>query len=219
VHTTEKKPDIPASYEVHISPTTTPGTSSSAGPGFCVLRDYDLKTILSVVTGQDSTRILLPASIENNHGYDFVLVLPRTENKATIDRLLQQGIEKYFEISIALEERTVDVYVMTALEGQTPKETDSGGAFSCSRLLLDRTRPGFEISAFSHDISEFRSTLEHTLQRPIIDEPNLQGTYDLALNAKARDTAGFLQQLRDQLGLVLTPAQRRIETLVVTPRP
>jgi uncharacterized protein (TIGR03435 family) len=214
-HTTEKKPDIPPSYEVHISPTTTPGTSSSAGPGFCVLRDYDLKTILSVVTGKNATRILLPASLENNHGYDFVLVLPRPENKAAIDRLLQQGIEKYFQVSITLEERTTDVYVMTAQEGETPKETDSDGNFSCSRLLVDRARTGFEISAFSHNMSEFRSTLEQTLQLPIVDETNLQGTYDLALNAKARNTADFLQQLRDQLGLVLTPAQRRIEMIVV----
>jgi uncharacterized protein (TIGR03435 family) len=182
-----------------------------------VLRDYDLKTILSVITGQDATRILLPTSLENNQGYDFVLVLPRPENKPTVDRLLHQGIEKYFQISITLEERTTDVYVMTAQEGKTPKEADSGGSFSCSKLLVDRARTGFEISAYSHDISEFRNTLEHTLHRPIIDETNLQGTYDLALNAKARDTADILQQLRDQLGLVLTPAQRRIEILVVNP--
>ena len=75
-------------------PATTPGTATSAGPGFCVLRDYDLRTIPSVVTGKDATRIL------------------------------QQGIEKYFQVSITLEERTTDVYVMTALECQTPKEAD-----------------------------------------------------------------------------------------------
>jgi uncharacterized protein (TIGR03435 family) len=213
----ETKPDIPPSYEVHISPTTTRGASSSAGPGFCVLRDYDLRTILSVVTGRDPTRILLPASLENNRGYDFVMVLPRAQDKATIDRILQQGIEKYFQVSITLEERTMDVYVMTALEGQPPKEADSGGSFSCSNLRVEiaSTSESFEISAYSDNIVEFRRTLEAALHRPIVDQTNLQGSYHLALNAKARNTSDFLQQLRHQLGLVLTPAQRRIEMLVV----
>jgi uncharacterized protein (TIGR03435 family) len=231
------KPNIPPSYEVHISPTTTRGTVSSAGPGFCVLRGYDLKTILSEITGKDATRILLPASLEDNQGYDFVLVLPRAEDQVTIHRILQHGIEKYFQVSMALEERTMDVFVMTVLEGKTPPAKDpnetSGGSASWSSQLVeiaptDDGRPptiqeirksvstgAFGISAYSDNIDEFRRTLEDALQRPVVDLTNLQGTYDLAVNAKARNTSDFFQLLRDKLGLVLTPAQRRVEMLVV----
>jgi uncharacterized protein (TIGR03435 family) len=231
------KPEIPPSYEVHISPATARGTTSSAGPGFCVLRGYDLRTILSVVTGKDATRIILPASLEDNQGYDFVLVLPRAEDQATINRILQQGIEKYFQVSMALEKRTMDAYVMTALEGKTPPAKDpnetSGGSASWSSQLVeiaptDDGRPPtiqeirksvstgtVGISAYSDTIDEFRRTLEDALQRPIADETNLQGTHDFRAQGEARSASDFLQQLRDQLGLVLTQAQRRVEMLVV----
>jgi len=175
------KPDIPPSYEVHISPTTTRGTTSSAGPGFRVLRGYDLRTILSVVTGKDSTRILLPASLEDNRGYVFVLVLPRAEDQTTVHRILQHGIEKYFQVSITLEERTMDVYVMTALEGKTPKEAHGGGSFISSSQWVEIPPAGdarfpttqeirkaistgtVGISAYSDTIGEFRRTLEDAL--------------------------------------------------------
>ena len=233
------KPDIPPSYEVHISPSTTRDTTSSAGLGFCVLRGYDLRTILSAVTGKDATRILLPASLEDNQGYDFVLVLPRAEDQATIHRILQQGIEKYFQVSIALEERSMNVYLMTALEDKTPpardaKETSGGSASWSSQLVeIAPTDDGrsptiqeirkaistgtFGLSAYSDNIDEFRRTLEDALQCPVVDLTNLQGSHDFTVHGEARSTTDFLQLLRDQLGLVLTPAQRRVEMLVVKP--
>jgi uncharacterized protein (TIGR03435 family) len=243
----EPKPDIPPSYEVHISPTTTRGTSSSAGPDHSVQLGFDLRTMLSIVTEKDPTRIVLPASLEipsspeNKARYDFVLVLPREEDKATKSRLVQQGIEKYFQVSITVENRTTDVYVMTALEGKTPAAKDpdeAHGGFSSSSFskrveiatkesgippTIDELREAgmsrgiSEISASNCTMDDFRRSLEDGLERPIVDETNLTGRFDLAVHGKARNTEEFLQLLRDQLGLVLTPAQRRIEMLVVKP--
>jgi uncharacterized protein (TIGR03435 family) len=239
----EPKPEIAPSYEVHISPTATSGTSSSAGPDYSVQRGFDLRTILWMVTEKDPTRIVLPASLENKDRYDFVLVLPREEDKATKSRLMQQGIEKQFQVSITLENRITDVYVMTALEGKTPAPNDPkeahGGGVSYGRLskrveiapgesdvppTIDEIREATgdlpagisEISAHG-TIDQFRRLLEDGLERPIVNETNLTGIYDLAVHGKARNTEEFLQLLRDQLGLVLTPAQRRMEMLVVKP--
>ena len=71
------------------------------------------------------------------------------------------------------------------------------------------------ISAKNTDMADFRRALEDGLGRPIIDETNLDGTYDLAVHGNARSTEEFLGMLRNQLGLVLTPEHRNIEMLVI----
>ena len=57
--------------------------------------------------------------------------------------------------------------------------------------------------------------LEDTLDRPVVNETNLQGGYDFHLKTEGED---FLEQLRTKLGLAITPASRTVEVLQVTPR-
>jgi hypothetical protein len=59
--------------------------------------------------------------------------------------LLQQAIEKRFQVSAAVESRPADVYVMTALKGKTPpaKTGDAsmgGGSIGWSRreFIVDK---------------------------------------------------------------------------------
>ena len=73
------------------------------------------------------------------------------------------------------------------------------------------------ISAENSDMDGFRRALEDGLGRPIVDETKLDGTYDLVVKGNARRTEEFLDMLRDQLGLVLSPENRSIEMLVVRP--
>jgi uncharacterized protein (TIGR03435 family) len=71
------------------------------------------------------------------------------------------------------------------------------------------------ISAENTSMADFRRVLEDGLERPIIDETNLDGTYDLEVHGNARSTEEFIGMLRDQLGLVLTPEHRSIEMLMI----
>ena len=64
-------------------------------------------------------------------------------------------------------------------------------------------------------MADFRRVLEDGLKRPIVDETGLDGTYDFEVHGNARGTDEFLGMLRDQLGLVLTPGQGKIEMLVI----
>jgi hypothetical protein len=57
--------------------------------------------------------------------------------------------------------------------------------------------------------------LEHALGQMILDETRLTGTYRLELRAAAPAT--LVDGLRD-IGLVLTPARREVEVLVVKER-
>jgi uncharacterized protein (TIGR03435 family) len=71
------------------------------------------------------------------------------------------------------------------------------------------------ISAESISMEDFRRMLEDGLERLIIDETGLGGTYDLEFHGNAGSTEELLSMLRDQLGLVLTPEHRNIEMLVI----
>ncbi len=174
-----------------------------------------------MVYEKDPSRIVLPASFDNGERYDFVLVLPHEEERETIYRLAQQDIEKHFQMSATLEMRLSDVYVMTALEGKTPsaktgEEAFGGGSMSWSgpeMALPAGTPPTMEalrkaraggisnISATNATMDEFRRSLEAGLGRPIVDESNMKGVYDLAVHGEARKPEEFFQMLRDQLGL------------------
>jgi len=237
----EGKPDIPPSFEVRISPSKTNGTEENQGPDWWVERGFDLKTVIAKVYEKDPGRIILPDGLENEERYDFVLVPPHPMDPPAMRHLLQQAIEKHFHLSAAVESRPADVYVMTALAGKTPpaKTGDASLGFSIGwssrEFVVARPHAGgpptpemvreamsslkfaamSNISAENTSMADFRRALEDGLERPIIDETNLQGTYDLVVHGNARSTEEFLGMLRDQLGLVLTPEHRNIEMLVI----
>jgi uncharacterized protein (TIGR03435 family) len=231
----EAKPNLAPSYEVHISSTKSEGSVSNIGPDYWIQRGFDLKTVMATVYEIDKSRITMPASLEDGKRYDFVLVLPREEDQNAINRLLQQGIEKYFRVSVMHEKRMTDVYVMTALPGKTPpakNPKDLGGTVigAASEWVefvpKDGAKPPTieemqqaahnalsEISALNSSMDDFRRILEDGLNRPIIDETNMNGNYDLVVHGAAKGR--FIEAMRDQVGLVLKEARRPVDMLVV----
>ncbi len=235
------KPDISPSYEVHISPSHTNGTDSSEGPDQFVYRGYDLRGIMSVIYKKDPSRLVLPAALEDEKRYDFVLVLPHEMNREEMYQLVQGAIEKYFHLSVQVESRPMQVYVMTAVDGEMPgRKTAKGfGSLFISSSTQWEAVPGdapptietlkmysagklpkggiSQFSAFGATMDDLRQTLEQELNRPIVDETNLDGAYEITVQGKAPHNDDLLQMLREQAGIVLTPAQRKTEMLVVTP--
>lgn len=234
-----EKPTLPASDEVHISVSKTEGTVGSVGPDHWMQRGFDLRAILSQVLDVEPTRIFLPAALDNGTRYDFVLVPPVEEDEQAMKRRVREGIENYFHVTIAPKIRPMDVYVMTVIEGKTPprkpeNEFSGGGVYASSRsfklpegtpqtaeaidkALRDSTAT-LELTgatALSSTIDDFRRALEDGLHRPIVDETKLTGYYDFKLKREAETTEEFLGMLRDEIGIVLTPAQRSIEVIAV----
>jgi uncharacterized protein (TIGR03435 family) len=68
-------------------------------------------------------------------------------------------------------------------------------------------------------IAELCETIEGGLDRPLIDETNLVGSYAISVHTEAATTADFLRATCERLGLVLTPAQRDVRTLVIRALP
>jgi uncharacterized protein (TIGR03435 family) len=71
--------------------------------------------------------------------------------------------------------------------------------------------------AGSSSMDEFSRALEEGLHRPVINETGLAGSYDFQVQGEPRSTEEFLDMLRDQSGIALTPTRRDIEVIVVRP--
>lgn len=239
------KPNEPVSEEVRISPSQhTSGADSSTGPDYWVRRGFKLRPVIAEVMDTDATRVELPAALDTDAIYDFVLVLPHEEDAATMKRKVREGIEDFFHVTIAKAIRAKEVYLMTALPGRTPpaKPPSSGDgiatgftAASVSRTIaLPRGASKEELdaaekhamdamqlasaTAMSNTMAEFCKGLEDGLHRPVIDETKLTGRYDFVMKGQAGTPDEFLNMLRDQFGLVLTPAERSIEVTLVEPQ-
>jgi uncharacterized protein (TIGR03435 family) len=241
-----KKPDLPPSYEVHIMPSKTDGTESTEGTDFLVRKSFDLRAIVVEVYGVEAGRVVLPASLDKTGDrYDFVLVLPGPAEQSEMHKLIQEGIERKFGLTKRLEQRATDVYVMTAIPGKVrPAKTDaqgfSGGAYVNSDFVVTSGHAGEQptaeelrkeveelmdvamlssITTMNSSMPMIRMALEQGLHRPIVDETGLTGEYDLELKGQAKTKEEFIQMLRDQAGIVLTPGHRPIEMTVFLKRP
>ncbi len=64
-------------------------------------------------------------------------------------------------------------------------------------------------------IRELCETIENGLDRPLIDETNLNDTFAISVHTEAATTADFLRAMCDKLGLVATAGQRDVRTLVI----
>jgi uncharacterized protein (TIGR03435 family) len=261
----QTKPDIPPSTEVTIRPTERrphEGVSARRAPDYWVLEGIPLKDMLSTLHDIPKERIELPPSVDDDRRYDFLLVLPQRESRETADRLMREGIEKYFRIRVAAEVRDTDVYVLTAPNGAisaTRTSRDEPGVFAWLDIQAPASAPdhfiGFSDPPWRRDeneaptedeltkmageflknlaggwkrgaasirgmsatstVAQLCEMLEATLDRPVIDETNLDGTYELDIRTQAESGEQFLHALCDGLGLAATPARRKVAMVVV----
>jgi uncharacterized protein (TIGR03435 family) len=205
----------------------------------------DFRSLIAIVYEIYPSRIDLPDSLNDGKFYDYALFLPKEETQETMTRLIQGGIEKQFQLTITFETRLMDVYVLTAPNGKGPSmklsPESSGGVGSSSWLQIERnpdvpdpskvrvlnhhlrTQPldmGASMTGISVDTStmeEFSHTLERSLDRLVIDETHLTGRYSFSVRGDSHTTDEFLQELRNQVGLVLTPDRQDVRILVVRP--
>jgi uncharacterized protein (TIGR03435 family) len=243
-----RPPHLPRTPGVHITPTSKGAVEGgeTGGDDFWALEGFDLKSALSRAFRSDlalypETRIVLPGSFDPGARYDFFLVLAPHETYEMTNRLMQQGIERHFRVSISHESRPMDVYVLSAPDGQSHSIRDApdmvGGGFGGHSLsfelpAIDGDAPTAEsfqqqfrmlqsviggISMSNGTMDDFCHILEAGLHRPVVDETGLTGRYDMSLEDEYSTTDGFIDRLRTRLGLHLTPARRNVTMLVLTP--
>jgi uncharacterized protein (TIGR03435 family) len=183
-------------------------------------------------------RIHLPPALNDGQRYDIALVLPAPESTESTNNRILQAIQDYFGVTAAREERLSDVYVATTANGKSPtplaKPDDAsslvGGSFSQVEFQhpnaadsLDEFPAPVALAAIrgialEGTLDDFCRTIERALDRPVVNETNLKGEYEFNVKAGEGSENTFLERLRDQFNLNITPAQRRVEVVVLRPR-
>jgi len=231
----DHKPDFPPPYTLHVSPSQGDNEANFAGPDFFSLQGYDLKGVLvEIYTNLNPIRIEVPASLDDGKHYDFSMVLPEPESEEQRRERLRQGVQDYFHITATREERLMDVYVVTVgATKQRPSAIQAESTIRASSIGVEIARSAGDpivtepkavnLSAIRSifiegTMEDFCHDLERTLDRPVINETKLDGEYAIRLPASRSGNNDFLDRLRGQFGIVIEPAQRKVEMLVLKPR-
>lgn len=231
------KPAFTPSETVHISPSQGEGGGNFGGPDFWSLKGYPLKSAIEEVYGEiyrvDTVRMQFPASLDNGKRYDFSLVLPREEDREKIKVRFQKAIQDYFHITVRRENRIVDVYVVTVDKQHGPPAVQTlpkgGGFIQSSGMGLmaaggsDDGRGHLKVHdiaairslAFDGTADDFCNQLEASVGRPVVNETDLDGIFEINIGRPESEGNDFLKRLRDEAGLVITPGERNVEMLVV----
>jgi uncharacterized protein (TIGR03435 family) len=234
----DHKPPFPPSNTVHISPSKGDDHGNYSSDDYWALNGSTLKEALEQLYDFNPIRIELPASLDSDKRYDFSLVLPESEDREQMKDRLRAGLEDYFHVTVTREDRVVDAYVLSLdpngkLPPAKPPRADGMGGFGYSSgisfeapaslddaIARPKPQPITAIRGISADGTADRlcHTLERTLDRPVVNETDLKGEFIFKIEESKGAGNDFLERLRNQTGLVFTPAQRSVETLVLQPR-
>lgn len=233
----DHKPLFPPSNTAHVAPSQSDERGNFGGDDFWSLRGYTLKEALNLLYDVNPIRIQIPALLDTEQHYDFSVVLPGRESQEQMKDRIREGLQDYFHVKVAHEDRLVDVYVLSlASNGKRPPakpHADEGmGGFSSSDVSFEapgspdgaiagpNPAPLGGLRGVSADgtADEFCHTLESTLDRPMVNETNLKGEFLFHIEDSGGSESNFQERLREQLGLVITAAQREVETLMIDPR-
>ncbi len=67
-------------------------------------------------------------------------------------------------------------------------------------------------------IDELCYMLESLIDRPVVNKTKLAGVFEFSVKASETGYNDFPERLREQTGIVIEPAERPVETLVLKPR-
>jgi uncharacterized protein (TIGR03435 family) len=223
---------------LHVTFSQQVGTDQCGGDDFRSLKGYDVKGAISLLYDVNRIRIELPASFDAVDRYDFSVVAPEPESQDQMNERFRQGIQAYFHLAATRENRLMDVYVVTSSgrkpPAAKPQNTEGGESFASwvsTEEPAGQTGDPAENAVVPESVSikdirgivlegpmdQFCHTLEQELDLLVVNETNLKGR--LAFDVKVPDESknDFLDRLHDQLGLIVTQAQRNVEILVFNP--
>lgn len=175
-----------------------------------MVRDSSVGDLMDSAYRSPYTRTVFPRNLPGER-FDVLATLPGGPNQT-----LQNELRKRFNLTAHREERTVNVLLLKVRNPNPPSlkvsEQDYGGSW---------VGGDHEIKIANSRLDGFISNIETTLGVPVINQTDLDATYDLRLNWRPKagetDKEAFRRALSEQLGLQLVPSRQPIEMLVVDP--
>jgi uncharacterized protein (TIGR03435 family) len=190
--------------EFGIAPAS--GRSASIGPGSIRADGLTLRAAIALAHDVPTVRVIGPTWLGHTR-YAITVSVPR-DAAPRFRTLLREELERLLNLRVHFELRSFDVLVLTTSgEGPAPSpRPDLHSAWIDDNSA--RIRSG--------TMGDVASVLQSVLGIPVVDETGRPGTYDLELTWQAGDRHGSVATLLPQkYGLVLTPAQRDLEALVI----
>lgn len=226
----------PIAYDIDIAPTLLPQGSSSltVSDDHWSTQGVALNRLIAQLYDADESTIDLPPDIQGAR-YDAAFVL-RTgyASTETMKRLLQDAVEKRFQIAVTRRRVPVLVYILTAPYGpgpalhshQAPPGTveaslDKGDSDTdnAQRVIFDSKDcegvvSGAGISMFGGSVGDLGKALGQELGKIVVDNTGLIDRYDFSIGAYSTEDDLF-RLLYDKLGLLAVPSQRTVDGLLV----
>jgi uncharacterized protein (TIGR03435 family) len=188
----------------------------AGSPGHFSMRNVPLRYILEWAYDLKDYEILGPEWIIGDERYDIIA----TALGATGDKMramLQTLVDQRFQMKSHWEIKEMSVYALTRGKG-APKLKPSEGDPSLGGL---NGTPMFR----NQPVSRFTFMLTRRMDRPVLDETGLKGTYDFSLDLSGLGFNGRMAQdpnapsifstVQSDLGLKLEATKRPVKILVV----
>jgi uncharacterized protein (TIGR03435 family) len=172
----------------------------------------------------------IPPGLSGDTRFDFLTVLPEQETIDTCYGLLRSAIEQHFAVDVKHETRMRDVYVLTRtnargqmLRRYPDPEPGTGFSLVAFSVFMGRSKdiPIFPLDRFAVHSVPFLflvNWFEEIFGGHVIDETGLTGIYGFELKERVSTPEAFIQLLRDEAGLAITPERREMPTLIVRQR-
>ena len=231
------RPKFPPSETVHITEPSGQKQGTYSDGDYLNMPAQTLRFAVQELWDVAPARVSLPAELDTNKRYDFAVVLPKPEDSERIRERFRKAVQEHFHVTAQREERLMDVYVVTSAGRKPPasaeQEDDDSMGFSTSSSvgfaamsfsggpppdLEDLFRRGSLSSLRSISTNgttdDFCKALEHSLDRPVVNETHLDGRFSIQVEATDTGPNDFPDRLREATGLVITPARRTVQMLI-----
>ena len=135
---------------------------------------------------------------------------PETKDEQ-VRRMLQSLLGERFGLKLHHESQNLPVYGLVAEAGRTKLQKttiETAGGFSHGS-----TGPGMISGNYS--LPDFAHSLSRIVDRPVLDQTDLDGLFQIDLTWTAQDSASVFTAIRQQLGLKLVAKKAPIDSLVI----
>lgn len=201
----------PPLYQVVIRPRTPGPTGMASAKGKLTLDGYTLTQLCAAAHQLRPQRVIMKVPGPSDQLYTAVIVTPEGREDQ-VHPMLGQALESTFGLRMRREARELEAYVLTVAESGLKL---SEGASSARGTEISSG----SLSAVGANMDDLTAFVERKLDKPVVDATGLTARYDVQLLWEEGNAESLIRALREQAGLVLTPAVRSIEVLVVEPVP
>jgi uncharacterized protein (TIGR03435 family) len=227
------RPEFEPSETVHIAPwdPDTTANSSWGAPNYWIRQGWSLAQLGAQLWELHAERIEIDDPELAAQLFDVALVLPHAESDSSMHRRVRREIGPRLGLEFRVEDRVVDVYVLTLMselgEGLRPSASRGimsassqayfivpSGDFTASDIDARSHKPsiGGDLHLSGADLSAIAGELERFADRPVVAEAYLPGVYDLRLRWRGGFQA-LSEQIEKELGLALRPGRRALTFL------